>query len=171
MLKNHDRVAAVVMFVGTVLLFRHADTFPEEVALYPRLVIGLMVILSILMFLKSFTKAERQKAFEPFFIHRKRFLLCAVMMLSYIAGVQYLGFYSATLIFVPVAAFALGYRKRRVMVVAALSYLLFIFLVFGQLFDRPFTTEFFLRDYSAAETGRTIVFNTNRHTEKQDTAP
>ncbi len=143
--ENHDRVASVIFFVVTTFLYFHAGSFPEEAAFYPRIVIGLMVILSVLMFVKSWLKSERIKAFEPFFIHHKRFVLIAFMALGYIVGVQYLGYYSASLIFIPAAAWALGYRNRFVIAATTVCYLLFIFVVFDQLFDRPLTQEFFLR--------------------------
>ncbi len=144
-LKNHDRIASVIFFVVTTFLFIHADSFPEEAAFYPRMVIGLMIVLSVLMFVKSWLKSGRSQKFEPFFIHHKRFVLSALMALGYIAGVQYLGYYSASLIFIPAAAWALGYRNRLVMAGTTVCYLLFIFVVFDQLFDRPLTQEFFLR--------------------------
>ena len=145
MFENHDRVASVICFVATTFLYFHAGSFPEEAAFYPRMVIGLMIVLSVLMFVKSWFKSERSKTLEPFFIHHKRFFLSALLALGYIAGVQYLGYYSASLIFIPAAAWALGYRNRFVMAATTVCYLLFIFVVFDQLFDRPLTQEFFLR--------------------------
>ncbi|MCE2452412.1 MAG: tripartite tricarboxylate transporter TctB family protein [Nitrospinae bacterium] len=145
MFQNHDRVASVIFFIATTFLFYHAGSFPEEAAFYPRMVIGLMIVLSVLMFIKSWLKSVRSSTFEPFFIHNKRFFLSAFMALGYIAGVQYLGYYSASLIFIPAAAWALGYRNRFVMAATTVCYLLFIFVVFDQLFDRPLTQEFFLR--------------------------
>ena len=143
--QNHDRVASVIFFVATTFLYYHVGSFPEEAAFYPRMVIGLMVVLSVLMFVKSWLKSGRSRTFEPFFIHHKRFLLSTLMALAYIAGVQYLGYYSASLVFIPAAAWALGYRNRFVMAGTTVCYLLFIFVVFDQLFDRPLTQEFFLR--------------------------
>ena len=144
MFSNHDRVASAVFFIAAGFLFYHTGEIPEEAAFYPRMVLGLMVILSVLMFLKTFLKKELTKIFEPFFIHPGRFIFIAFVMLTYIFGVQYLGYYSASLIFIPAVAWVLGYRDTRVILATTICYLLFIFLVFDQLFGRPLTREFFM---------------------------
>ena len=58
---------------------------------------------------------------------------------------QYLGYYSASLIFIPVAAWALGYRSRFVMAATTVCYLLFIFVVFDS-----FSTARSRRNFSSA---------------------
>ena len=143
--RDHDRLGAVAILIGAAVGVIYTTTLYPEVAWFPRFVLGMMVVLSILMLYKTFTKKGREKKFSPFFVHTPRFFLITGFFLAYIYGAHHVGYYTVTLIFIPCTAWALGYRKKMTIMATTLLYLLGVFVVFKLLFNLPFPPEFFQR--------------------------
>ena len=91
MLKNHDRIAGIVIFSVSALLFYNTSEYPPETAQFPRIILSIMLILSGWMILRSFVFANwRSMAYEDFFIHGGRFVLAVAIMTIYIISINYL---------------------------------------------------------------------------------
>jgi hypothetical protein len=142
---NQNRMAAIVIFVFSVLGIAHTATMPNEAALFPQMVIGAIILLSALMLIRTFKQDQRGKTFPSFFISIPRFLLIISLMLGYIIGVQYAGYYTATLFFIPLTAWMLGFRNKGMIVSTTILYILGIYLVFNRLFELPLPLELFQR--------------------------
>lgn len=59
-----DRLSAVVMFVLAVLAFVGSRNFSEMARTYPNYIIGLLLILSVMLFIKSLSKVNYQHVDE-----------------------------------------------------------------------------------------------------------
>lgn len=145
MLANHDRVTGVVLMVIAAAAFWGADELPDDTALYPRLISGLMFFLSLGLTARSYTPAIRAYDFGSFAIHLPRLTVAVSVTLVYFIAAGQLGFYTATLVFVPGMAWLAGYRSGRVMAWTTVIYLVGIYAVFGLLFNRPLTPELILQ--------------------------
>jgi len=144
-LKNHDRTAGIVIFAVSALLFYNTHDYPPETAEFPRIILSIMLILSGWMILRSFVLADwRSKTYEEFFIHGGRFVLAVSMMAVYILGINYLGYYTTTLAYIPLMAWLLGFRNRLMIVLSTILYLALILVVFDILFERQLPKEFFM---------------------------
>lgn len=145
MLANHDRVTGIVLIVIAVAAFLGANKLPDDTALYPRLISGLMLFLSVGLTARSLTTAVRTFDFGSFAINLPRLTVAVSVTLLYFVAAGWVGFYTATACFVPGMAWLAGYRTWRVMIVTTVVYLIGIYAVFGLLFNRPLTPELILR--------------------------
>ncbi len=141
MLSHHDRVAGLVLFVFSAAAFALTFTFPVSAIGHTRMVTGAMAVLSAILFFRSFTAAEREKTFEPFMRHPGRFALGFLMTVAYVLGCEYVGYYTSSVIFIPVAAYALGLRRPLMIGITTVLYCLTIYGVFEILFGRPLPSE------------------------------
>ena len=145
MLQNHDRIAGVLIFAVGALLFHNTLDFPEESALFPRMILGLWMVLSGWMVLRSFVVADwRNMEYEAFFIHGGRFVLAVGMMALYVFAIDWVGYYTTTIIYIPLMAWLLGYRNKFVIVASTVIYLGVVLGVFDILFERQLPKEFFM---------------------------
>ena len=146
MLANHDRVAGVALMALSGSAFFYAQRFfPDEPAMYPKLICGLMFLLSFALFGRSFLAGYRDKEFGKFAIHFPRLCLAVFMTGAYFLAAELVGFFTATVCVVPGMAYAAGYRAIRGLAVGTVCYLIFIFVVFIWIFNRPLTPELLLK--------------------------
>ncbi|SQC97214.1 Uncharacterised protein [Fusobacterium necrophorum subsp. necrophorum] len=60
---KYDRVLTIGLFILEIFYFFMIKSLPEKAAKYPLFVLGLLVLLTILLGIKSFTtKVEKEKA-------------------------------------------------------------------------------------------------------------
>jgi putative tricarboxylic transport membrane protein len=145
--KNQDRLAGIIFFAAALYLYDHAGIFPPESATFPRLILVVTMVLSVVVVARSvFVASWREKDFQPFFVNFKNFAITVSSMGLYILAVEWIGYYTASVLYIPLAAWILGYRSKIVLVSAMVIYLGFAFLVFDQLFELQFPQEFFLRN-------------------------
>jgi putative tricarboxylic transport membrane protein len=144
--QNHDRIAGILIFATGAFLFNDTLDFPEESAHFPRMILGLWMVLSGWMVLRSFVVADwRNMEYEAFFIHTGRFILAVTMMALYIFAIDEIGYYTTTLIYIPVMAWLLGYRSKTVIIASTTIYLGIVLVVFDILFERELPEEFFMQ--------------------------
>ena len=141
MLAHHARIAGLVIFVLSVAAFAWTFTFPASAAAYARMVTGGMIVLSAVLFARSFTAAERDKVFEPLMRNPRRFLIGATMTVTYAVGCEYVGYYTASLVFIPSAAWVSGLRRPVMIAVTTITYCAMIYGIFEVLFERPLPPE------------------------------
>ena len=57
-------------------------------------------------------------------------------MALYIFGIEVIGFYVTTALFIPMTALALGYRNIKIITITSISFLSFLYVVFALIFER-----------------------------------
>jgi hypothetical protein len=145
MFNNHDRIAGILIFAVCALLFQHTLSYPTESAQFPRVILIIMLGLSGWMVLRSLILVDwRRMQYEAFFIHGGRFALAVATMGLYIFGINYLGYYTATIFYIPIMAILLGYRSKIVIVFATVIYIAVVLGIFDILFERQLPKEFFM---------------------------
>ena len=145
-LKNHDRIAGLVILAVSAFLFDRAGEFPAESRIFPRMILLFAMVLAGWMMLRSFVVASwRDKVTEPFFLHFGRFAITVSSMGLYVVAVEHIGYYTATILYLPLSAWVLGYRHRIVLALTTVGYIAFAFLVFDLVFELQFPEELFLR--------------------------
>ena len=145
MLKNHDRIAGLVIFAVCVLFYHNTLEYPGETAQFPRGMLIIMLALSGWMILRSFIFADwRKMEYEDFFIHGGRFTLAVATMAGYIFAINTIGYYSTSIIYIPVMALLLGFRNKIMIIASTVFYLFIILVVFDIFFERQLPKEFFM---------------------------
>lgn len=136
-----DRVTALVIIGISLYFFHLAGQLPvikgfQQMgdSFWPKLVLLVIIVLSAILFLKSFIKRERFIRKDESKISA-RASLAAVMMglVMYIISISYLGFLFSTFLFLIFFSYIMGDRKLSGMVLFSLGMTAIIYLIFGLL--------------------------------------
>lgn len=118
----------------------YALSLGEGPRVFPLLVLTPALVIGPLIMVRGQRKLARGDA-PAFFASRLRFFQLLTMMVLFILGVQYLGFFTTTVVMVPLTAWTLGYRNLKVIVITTAVFLAFIYGLFIQIFSRPLPPE------------------------------
>jgi len=91
--------------------------------MYPKIIMGTIVILGIVLFLQSLfrTKTEEKNTMLP--EHKKRALIAIVIMIVFLISIEIIGYYLACALFLPFTMFYLGERKIWILGVVTFTFL------------------------------------------------
>jgi uncharacterized membrane protein YhaH (DUF805 family) len=126
--------SAVFMFISIALFIY---TFFSDVQMagggvehsamfFPRIIIGLMVLLSFGMIIEAVVKKQDNKARQNWIV-----LICAIVLVGlFISFFKTLGFLITTFIFITGYGYALGYRKKLLLIVISSLMSVIIWYIF-----------------------------------------
>lgn len=144
MVNVKDAVAGVALIALAVGAWHGSYGFAPEARVFPHIVAALMGGLALIMLVRSLvTKTDAES--RPFFRHFPTFAIGLGMIIAYIFLVSRIGYFSATVVFVPAFALMLGLRRPWIIVLSTIGFLIVIHLVFVTAFERPLPLEFFDR--------------------------
>ncbi|WP_157962044.1 tripartite tricarboxylate transporter TctB family protein [Acuticoccus kandeliae] len=146
---DKDSIGSLIVFAFSIWAWTFLDEMPAGAALFPRMILILAAVLSVIWGVsaqvKRVSRARRGVVEAP----RKLianpaniaiFFACAV---AYAALIDLIGYFSASGLFVIATSLLLGYRRPLVVIATAAGFVLFIYLVFVVIFERPLPPEFF----------------------------
>ncbi|KUF08961.1 tripartite tricarboxylate transporter TctB family protein [Pseudoponticoccus marisrubri] len=140
-----DRILSLVLLAtAAVFLLDSRNIAAAEARMFPLLILGLLAILALALFGRSFL-AARQHAAERVIGDRGKFLTFVACTGLYAASVSQIGFFTASALYVPVAGHLLGLRKAWVNLTVTAGFLVATYLVFVVLFSRPLPVELIAR--------------------------
>ncbi|MGO4852908.1 tripartite tricarboxylate transporter TctB family protein [Phaeovulum sp. W22_SRMD_FR3] len=130
--------------VGTILvagafLRPTLDLRPMSALLPAAMLIALAVLAATLMILDQ-RKAAKGQAAEPMTKAPRRVLGAFALIVLYTLGVDFVGFYLATAVSVPLVAYAFGFRHPGGLAAATLIVLADIWLIFSFAMSQEFPT-------------------------------
>lgn len=150
--RGYDRAGAVVALAVSGVAWWMSGRFPADAQVFPRMVLALLGVLSLLWLVRSFLppgsrfaepQAEGEPADEPFFQHLGYFAGSIALIAAYIFLVGNLGYFTSTILFIPVMAIMLGYYRPVGILLTTAAFVGGIYIVFVQLFSRRLPAEFF----------------------------
>jgi putative tricarboxylic transport membrane protein len=141
------RLSEIVVFtfftVVAIALYRSTASFPEmtqgSTATYIRFLatsLGLLCVLELLLNIKK-KSATAEGGRMKITSSPARFTALLILMFVYALLLEPLGFYVASVLFLPLTMFILGARKAVSIVLTSGGVLLFVFLVFAKLLGVP----------------------------------
>lgn len=137
-----DRVGAVVIFVVAALGWWWSGGFPVEAQMFPRVILGLMGLLAVIMFAKSFAGMATADD-QPFIGNARNLAITVACFVGYIFLVSTIGFFTSSAIMLPAIALLLGFRNPVVIVASTAGFIAVVYFVFVEIFSRPLPAEFF----------------------------
>lgn len=151
-MKKNDKIVSIILFVFSVLLYTYSDTFPVRpnqprvlnAGFYPQLLAIILGGLSILLLIAAFKKEYEAEEKAVFWKNKSSFILflkTLLMLLIYPFLLNYLGFGSATLIFIIIMVYFLSNKKTsnfKKMALISLAITAAIYLVFNEFINIPF---------------------------------
>lgn len=139
-MKNIDRIVGIVFVLIAVVFFLDTNNLPEDSQSYPRVLIGIMALLALMVFVKSFISKDGKSWYELFgHINWKRFSLVAFASLLYLFAINLLGYFTATILYLFIILFFLKANKKTMIITIPL-FTLGIYLVFRMFLKVPLPT-------------------------------
>lgn len=138
---HRDQVAAIVVLLLIVGGWIHADSFPPRAAMFPKVVFAVSTVVTVVWLVRS---SLRRPAVEgPLVSNWGRFLIFLGLCALFALLVDFIGFFTATTLFVGGASLALGYRRYRYLAGYLVGFIALLVVVFVVIFNRPLPPEFF----------------------------
>lgn len=113
---HRDSIAALFILLLVAGGWYDLQGVATDAAMFPRLILGGMGILAVLMFAGGLRRAAPETTFVE---HARNLAITVGLTAVYIIAVEPVGYFPATFVFVAVLAMALGLRQRPLLVLAA----------------------------------------------------
>ncbi len=142
---------ALMIILFSIVSYLISLPYPDKSAYFPRFLIVLLAIWGVLILVKEIQKNIKAGASKPqthaeagdhipFFrqpAYRKVALMTVASMV-YLLVINWVGFFSTALVYIPVMIWALGVRKIRTIIASTLVVVFFIYLIFSVFLRVPF---------------------------------
>lgn len=136
-----DRILAILIIVVATFFWIEAGKIrADEAQMFPRAVLVLVYVLAALLALRTLSARKAQRA-SAIFISFPAFALFIVTSLIYVASVSNAGFFSASVIYMPIVAYLLGLRRHVFNLAVTIIFLVAAYAIFVVLFSRPLPPE------------------------------
>ncbi len=144
-----SRVAKEIVFaamcVALALIFLvNTDELISSAAMFPRLLIGVVIVLSALMVYQAYRarkteeyRAEREAEARRPPIQTKRLVIFTCLCIGYIASVGLLGYFLSTPLFIIITYAYLRSVKLKTSILIAIGFSLFIYVLFVRILYLP----------------------------------
>lgn len=139
-----ESIAGAVIISACVYLLGRVDAMPKASALLPGAVLWFGIVLSSIMIFSGIKNRLNSDGDIPFFVDANRFLIAAVLSCLYVPAVHFIGFYSATILFVPSTAWIFGYRNKQVIATVSIVFIASLFVIFSLIMGKELPSTFFL---------------------------
>ena len=139
---HQDVVLALFFFCMSGIFYAGAHSFPKNIAQFPRLFSLIMAALTIPVLVKGIIKSKKLAAAlkhnpntynEISWKEAKYPIIVCIVLLAYILGILYIGFFVSSAVFMVAFMFVLGYKNWPVVIgttVALLGTIYFVFVRF-----------------------------------------
>jgi putative tricarboxylic transport membrane protein len=145
---NRDTVTAagLLLFAGAAWL--QTTSLPAGAALFPQLSLLLLALCSLAYVLRSVVKGIPKRQYEPLFHHPARFAIAFAAIAFYALVFPRIGYFTATLVFIPALVAALGMRRYRLTLISTAIFTVLVYLLFVVLLGRYLPKEVLLGAFS-----------------------
>ncbi|KJS88422.1 MAG: hypothetical protein JM58_01280 [Peptococcaceae bacterium BICA1-8] len=126
-----DVLLAIGLLIVEVFLWVYIGDAPQSARSYPRALLDIAFILTLILLFTSFRKKVQEA--KPGSLFNNQVLLIMLITGVYIAVLNYLGFALSTLIYIFGVMWYLGIRKKIMLILVPTLTTLFVYLVFNQL--------------------------------------
>ena len=145
MMLTKDSYLAIIIILFSVVVYLGSLSYPDESAYFPRFIILLLGVLGGVLLVKELRKKTGpaiDKVNEGTSIFRNQaFFKVSLMIFSsliYLLILNWVGFFSTTIVYLPVMIFLMGVKKPTTIVISTGVVLFFIFLIFRAFLKVPF---------------------------------
>ncbi len=140
-----EAAAAALVLGLSGLALAQAIEFPGNAKHFPSAVLALSMALSLVWLVQSaialHARASRPAAVASDGAALRRLLIVVAATILYVVATEFLGFLTATAVFVPLTAIALGIDRIKVIVPSAAVFVLGLYVLFDLVLRRPMPPE------------------------------
>lgn len=129
---NADVIVGVILMLAGAYFYLLASKMNLEAAIFPKIILGTFILLSLAMTVQGFIRGKKgdENVTSIKFSELKIPLLIFIFITGYVVALEFLGFCSATAIFIP--AVAMFYKnKKPIHIIATTAGMIgFLYLLF-----------------------------------------
>ncbi len=146
--KLTELAMGVALLVAALFAWLNLRDLPDDARMFPNMIILVLAVATTIMILRSLSGASQRAQGDDlknwqFSINPGRMIGGFLLFSGYLLVVEWLGYFTASALFVIVCAAFAKYRNWPVLVAASVAFCIFVYAVFGVLFNRPLPKEFF----------------------------
>ncbi|GHV51450.1 hypothetical protein FACS1894168_3690 [Deltaproteobacteria bacterium] len=132
---NATRLGSLIIIFGSICALIDLKSYPFDAALFPKMLLFLMMIFCALLFCRSY-KVDAYKA--KVVVQRKnQVIICTAIITSYAIITPFIGYYAASALFLLAMAYYLRFQSKIVALAVAVGYPILIYVVFEVLLHIP----------------------------------
>jgi len=135
-----DVLAALALVVVSLAALFYIAGLPARAAMFPRLTAGALLVFSVVYLGRELLR----RAPEPqaaFFHHAPRFALALAFVVAYALIFPRIGFFTTTIVFIPLFAAAIGMRRYLLTLAASAGFSVAVYAVFVVFLNRRLPAE------------------------------
>ena len=140
---KHSEVIAASLLLGfSIFAWIQASEIQGGAAIFPKLTVYVLTFFSAIYLIRSVLASQPNIRVMSHVGAFTTLMICAVL---YINGVVYVGYVTSSVIFIPICAWLVGFRRPIYICVVTLIYVVSVYLLFEVVFDRPLPAELLVR--------------------------
>lgn len=139
-MKFADIIFPLLLIIMSVLGMIETNNFTESAALLPRIVFGLIIVLSLVVMGKAVIKKETKWVK----INWKRAFTIMGTTVAYVMLLPIIGYYVATILYIAVTMYLFGVRNKITLVAVPIGFVIFVFIIFGKILSLTPPKPFFM---------------------------
>lgn len=143
--RDYESLISIFLFGGAVAAYYSADGFAEEAAIFPRMVTVLAIFLTAIMVFKAAMRTGEDQEPDAFFIHVSRFAIASGVMFLYLLSINYVGYFTSTVVFIPCLAYLMSYKNVTASITLTVGFVTAIYVIFVGIFKTTLPPEILLQ--------------------------
>ena len=136
-----ETIAGILVIIACSYLLGMVSDMPRASALLPAIVLWIGILLSAVMIVSEIKKTLSGREKKPFFVDVSRFAIAAFFSCIYVPAVHFVGFYTSTLVFIPLVGWIFGYRNKKVTCLVTLTFMAGLYLIFSFVMGKDLPAE------------------------------
>jgi hypothetical protein len=138
-----DQISATLLMVVVAVFWWDSYSInAAEAQMFPRFTLIVLGLLTVMLFIRGM-RLGATRSNVPVISSWPAFLAFMLPTVLYAVGVSYFGFFTSSVVYIPLVAYLVGLRKHWLNAIVTFVFLLVTWLVFVALFSRPLPPEIF----------------------------
>jgi hypothetical protein len=140
-----DTYLAIIIVLFSIAAYLATLSYPYQSAYFPRFILILLGALGCLLLVKAIklkkSSASDEKGDQPPFYQTHAFIKVSLMIIYsmvYLLVITWVGFFSTTIVAIPIMIWLLGVRKPSTIIFSTSIVVFFIYLIFRTFLKVPF---------------------------------
>jgi len=131
-LKKANIIISIFLIIISIFFYYQTITWEKDPATLPRLMLGVIIFLSILLIIRSITKNPKRNNIVKKMSRQSflRIFIATCITLLYVTTINLLGLYLSTMLFLIIILLYIGEKNKLVIIGVPVLFLFFLYLIF-----------------------------------------
>ena len=138
---KRDYASAGILIFFCIVGLVHLSSIPFQAALFPRVVLSATILLSVLLIINTYRESAVTEKLWDGRVEIRNFLFFSLVSFGYLILLPVLGFFSSSVLFLPLSSWLLGFRKPRLLAGGTIGFVVLVYVIFVLVFDHPLPEE------------------------------